>query len=195
MSNNFFPALPGIAWDNVRTPVWQTRRQQSVSGKVTTMADWASPLYKWQLTFDFLRSNPTYGEMQTLMAFYNQLQGGYDTFLYIDPDDNAVTNEQINTGDGATTTFRLIRAFGGYVDPVWSANMGVVRVGGTARSDVSISADLSSIIFATPPAAGAAIVASFTCAWRCRFSDDTIDFNNFMSQLYEVKQLNFESIK
>ncbi len=193
MSNNFFPALPGLSWDNVRTPVWQTRRQQSVSGRVTTAADWSSPLYKWQLSYDFLRSNPTYGELQTLIGFFNGLSGSFDTFLYVDPTDNTVANQGIGEGDGSTTTFRLLRSFGGYSEPVWAGNQ-VVSVNGAVVAS-TISSDLSSVTLASAPAPGTSVTVSMTFAWRCRFSDDSIDFSNFMTQLYEVKQLNFESVK
>lgn len=201
MTDAVFPALPGIAWNTVRTPTWQTRTQVSVSGKETRQADWSFPRYGWELSYDFLRSDPTLGELQSLIGFINSMSGSFGSFLYTDDDDNAATSQQIATGDGATVTFPLIRAFGGYIEPVSRVNaVSVVTVAGTPTSAYTVNADAgtesgSSIKFTTAPAAGAAIVASFTYYWRCRFSSDTTDFTKFLYGLSSVDKLKFESVK
>jgi uncharacterized protein (TIGR02217 family) len=201
MSDAIFPALPGIAWNTVRTPTWQTRTQTAVSGRETRQADWFYPRYTWSLDFEFLRSNPTFAELQTLIGFINQCQGSFNTFLYSDDDDNAVSGQQIGTGDGSTTTFPLIRGFGGFVEPVSRVNaISAVSVAGTATTAYTVTADAytesgSTITFATAPASGAAILASFTYYWRCRFSSDTTDFTKFLYGLSSVSSLKFESVK
>ena len=107
MSDSVFPSLPGIAWNTVRTPMWATRVQTAISGKETRQADWSYPRYSWELNYDFLRSAPSFGELQTLIGFINARQGSFGTFLYTDDDDNGVTGQQIGTGDGTTVTFPL----------------------------------------------------------------------------------------
>ena len=200
MSDLVFPALPGLGWNIVRTPTWATRTQVSVSGKETRQADWSYPRYTWELSFDFLRSAPSLAELQTLVGFVNQMQGGFNTFLYSDEDDNAVTGQSLGTGDGATVAFPLIRTFGGYIEPVARvAAVQSVTVGGAAAT-VTVNYDAgnesgSSVTFATPPAAGAEIVATFTYYWRCRFSADTTDFTKFASGLSSLSSLKFESVK
>ena len=52
------------------------------------------------------------------MGFFLQLQGQFGTFLYTDPDDNAVTGQAFATGDGATTSFTMMRSLGGFLEPV-----------------------------------------------------------------------------
>lgn len=42
---------------------------------------------------------------------------------------------------------------------------------------------------------GHTLSADFTYYWPCRFSADTYDFNLFMNQMYEVKKIEFESVK
>jgi uncharacterized protein (TIGR02217 family) len=195
MSNSVFPSLPGMAWDMVRTPVWQTRRQQSVSGKVTTIADWQYPLRKYQLTYDFLRSNPSYGELQQMVGFFNSLSGGFDTFLFSDPEDNSVTGQPIGTTDGVNGAFQLVRSYGGFTEPVYNAAaVSAVTLNGSPFYAYTLEASGMLGLGEVQPA-GQAIAASFTYYWRCRFANDTIDFNNFMQQLHEVKQLNFETVK
>ena len=200
MSDAVFPALPGVAWNVVRTPTWQTRTQVAVSGRETRQADWSYPRYTWSLDYDFLRSSPGFAELQTLIGFINSMQGGFGTFLYRDDDDNAAVNQQLGVGDGATVSFPLIRTFGSYIEPIGRVNaVSAVTVAGAAAG-YSVNYDAgtesgSSITFASPPAAGSTILASFTFYWRCRFSDDTVDFTKFMYGLSSVSGLKFESVK
>ena len=112
MSDQVFPSLPGIAWNIVRTPTWKTRTQVTISGKETRQSDWSYARYSWEVNYDFLRSAPSFGELQTLIGFLNARQGSFDSFLYTDDDDNTVSNQQIGTGDGITVTFPLIRTLG-----------------------------------------------------------------------------------
>jgi uncharacterized protein (TIGR02217 family) len=200
MSDLVFPILPGISWNVVRTPTWATRVQTSISGKQTRQADWTYPRYSWELDYDFLRSAPGYSELQTLVGFINQMQGGFGTFLYSDDDDNSVTGQQIGTGDGTTTVFPLIRTYGGFIEPVGRANaVSMVTVGGTSESftvtnDAGVESG-STVTLASAPAAGAVVAASFSYYWRCRFSEDTTDFTKFLYGLSSVSKLKFESVK
>ena len=200
MSDLIFPTLPGISWNIVRTPLWATRVQTSISGRQSRQADWTYPRYSWELDYDFLRSGPGYSELQTLVGFVNQMQGGFATFLYRDDDDNAVAGQQIGTGDGTTTSFPLIRTYGGFIEPVGRVNaISAVTVGGATESftvtyDAGIESG-SAITFATAPVAGTVVAASFSYYWRCRFSEDTTDFTKFLYGLSSVSKLKFESVK
>ena len=201
MSDLTFPALPGVTWGTVRTPTWQTRTQTAVSGRETRQADWLYPRYSWELQYDFLRSYPTFTELQTLVGFINQCQGGFGTFLYIDDDDNTAIAQELGIGDGSTVTFPLIRIFGGFIEPINRVNaISLVTLAGAATNAYTVNADAytesgSTITFATAPASGAAILASFTYYWRCRFSSDTTDFTKFLYGLSSVSSLKFESVK
>jgi uncharacterized protein (TIGR02217 family) len=203
MTDSVFPSLIGLAWNVVRTPTWQTRVQTTVAGKETRQADWSYPRYGWELVYDFLRSAPSFSELQTLIGFINAMQGQFGTFLYTDDDDNAVAGQQIDTGDGVTVTFPLIRSFGGYIEPVSRLNaLHNVYLAGVAQptSAYSVTDDAgtesgSSITFTTAPTAGTVITADFSYYWRCRFSADTTDFTKFLYGLSSVSSLKFESVK
>jgi uncharacterized protein (TIGR02217 family) len=203
MTDSVFPSLIGIAWNTVRSPTWSTRIQTAISGKETRQADWGYPRYSYEVNYDFLRSAPSFAELQTLIGFINSMQGQFGTFLYTDDDDNAVTGQQIDTGDGSTVTFALIRSFGGYIEPVSRVNAlhnvylaGVVQSPATySVTDDAANESGSSITFTTAPAAGTVITADFSYYWRCRFSADTTDFTKFLYGLSSVSSLKFESVK
>ena len=53
----------------------------------------------------------------------------------------------------------------------------------------------NTITFATAPASGVAIAWSGAFAYECRFLDDQIDFENFMSGLWRAKGLRFRQVR
>ena len=198
MSNAIFPTLAGLGWSVKRTPQWKTRVQEAISGKETRIADWSFPRWQWELAYDFLRGDPAHAEFQALAGFFNQRQGVFDSFLYQDADDNAVTAQQLATGDGATTAFQLIRTFGGFVEPIIAPNLvSNIYLNGVAQSQSSwsVNATTGLVTFTTAPASGVIVSGDFTYYFRCRFTHDSIDFEKFMSQLWQAKKLAFVSLK
>jgi len=198
MTEPVFPTLAGLGWSVKRAPLWKTRAQQAISGKETRVADWSYPAWRWELTFDFLRADPVAAEFQSLAGFFNQCQGAFGTFLYADADDNAVTDQTLGAGDGATTAFQLVRSFGGFIEPVLAPNVvSAVYAAGVAQSPSTYSVDPASglLTFAAAPAAGAAIAADFSYYFRCRFAEDSVDFEKFMATLYRAQKLAFVSLK
>lgn len=206
MSTAVFPSLAGLGWSVTRTELWKTRTQEAISGKETRIADWTYPRHQWTMTFDFLRqgnlSGAVYGEFAALAGFFDLRQGGFDSFLYADPDDNFVVGQALGVGDGATTLFQLVRAFGGFVEPILAPNL-VSRVAfnGVTQSTSSYmvngwgTASPGTLAFNTAPGAGVAIAADFSFYFPCRFTADQLDFEKFMAALYQSKKVEFVSLK
>ena len=215
MSTAVFPSLLGLSYGIVRTPVWSTDVQRNVSGITTRIAYWSYPIWQWQLSFEFLRSNAAFGELQTLVGFVNARQGSFDSFLYSDADDYVVIGQAIGVGNGVTTTFQLVRAFGNFVEPMFAPNLsgpnlngngpfnvyvgGVLQTYGTAYT-VSVwgSAAPGIVTFASPPSGN--ITVDFTYYFPCCFLTDAVDFTLFMNQLYSTdpstsNAITFESLK
>lgn len=198
MTQPVFPALAGLGWSVKRSPLWKTRAQQAISGKETRLADWSYPAWQWELIFDFLRATPAASEFQLLAGFFNQCQGAFGTFLYADADDNAVTGQSLGIGDGATNVFQLAQSFGGFIEPVLAPNaVSAVYLAGVVQSPSSYSVDSTTglLTFTAAPASGAAITADFSYYFRCRFAEDTVDFEKFMATLYRAQKLAFVSLK
>jgi hypothetical protein len=96
------PSQPGLAWSRHKKPGFSTRVAQQVSGREVRVALMAYPLYEFELSYDGLTSasQPTTAQsglgaasLQSLMGFFLQMQGQFATFLYMDPDDNAVAGQ------------------------------------------------------------------------------------------------------
>jgi uncharacterized protein (TIGR02217 family) len=191
MSNYVFPVLPGLGWSVIKTPKWSTKIQQAVSGKELRSAWFSAPKYNFKLTYEILRGDSVNLELQTLLGFFNARQGSFDSFLYVDPNDNSVTAQSIGIGNGTQTVFALVRSFGGNVEPVMNINaIGGIYLNGAATSAYTVDG-YGNVTFATAPASGVAITWTGTYYYRCRFVKDTSDFDNFMYQLWQLKELEF----
>jgi len=201
-----FPSLPGLAWSVTKTPTFQTRIQRAVSGRELRALDYPYPLWQFTLVFDLLRDNPTagYNELRTLMGFFMLCQGAYGTFLFEDPSDYQVTGQQIGIGNASTTVFQLQRAMGatlpggGFLEPIVAPNVvNAVYLDGITQNSGTYSVDPSTglVTFSMAPASGLIITADYSYYFRCRFTDDSYAFENFMFQLWQLKKLTFISVR
>lgn len=196
-----FPILAGQGWSVHKRPTFSTRVASHVSGREVRQPLYAYTLYEFELTFDGLASNDAFpgvgaSSLQSLMGLYLQCEGQYGTFLYTDPTDNAVTEQGIATGDGATTSFTFQRTLGGFIEPVsWVSSVANVYLNGVAQASGWSLAQPNTLSFTAAPASGAVITADFAYAFVCRFLDDQEDFEEFMSGLWQVQSLKFRSVK
>jgi uncharacterized protein (TIGR02217 family) len=208
-----FPTLPGLGWSVSKAPRFATRIQRAVSGRELRVVDQPNPTWIWTLTYAVLRdehdtratSGPGvgYDELRTLMGFFLQQQGALQPFLFNDPTDDTVSAQPIGTGDGSTTVFQLVRSMGvglpsgGFAEPIIAPNVvSAIYFDGIVQSAAEYSVDPATglVTFTAPPPAGQIITADFTYYFRVRFADDTADFENFLYQLWALKQLKLQSI-
>ncbi len=201
MSSFVLPSLVGLGFDVVRTPLWDTTVQTAISGKETRIARQVAPRWRWDLTYNVLRSGAAYTEFQQLVGFFNARRGKFDTFLYSDADDNAVTSQTIGQGNGIQTAFPLLRSLGGFNEFVLAPKaVAAVYVNGVAQAtgwSVSYwgAVNAGVVTFASPPASNTVITADFSYYFPCRMHDDSVSFNLFISQHYKAKKFSFISVK
>lgn len=198
MSNAVFPDLPGLKWSTSKAPIWKTRVQESVSGKELRTALMSFPRWRYSLAYEVLRAETVYQELQTLVGFFNARRGSWDSFLYLDPDDNAVAAQQFGVGDGATKDFQLTRPFGGFVEPVQNVNGApAITKGGVLQAtpgDYSLSAT-GLVSFVAAPAIGVPLAWTGSYYVRCRFERDTEEFTQFLKDLWEARRIEFRTEK
>lgn len=200
-----FPTLPGLAWSIAKTPIFQTRIQRAVSGRELRALDYPYPLWQFTLTFAFLRDDPAAGfdELRMLMGFFMACQGAYGTFLFEDPSDCRIAGQYIGTGDSSRSVFQLHRtmgtglANGGFSEPISAPNtVDAIYFDGITQASSSYTVDPNSgaVQFAVPPSAGRVVTADFSYWFRCRFVDDSYEFENFMYRLWQLKKLTFLTV-
>lgn len=197
------PTLPGLSWSRHKKPAFNTRVASHVSGREVRVPLMAYPLYEFEAKYDGLTSSTALfaglqaASLQNLMGFFLQMQGQASTFLYTDPDDSAIAGQFLGDGDGATKNFQFVRAIGGFVEPVgWVTAINAVYLNGAVQAGGSYSLIApNTLSFTAAPGAGIAVTADFTFAFNCRFLDDQMDFEEFMSSLWKLDGMKFRSVK
>jgi uncharacterized protein (TIGR02217 family) len=193
MSNAIFPTFPGLAWSTFKTPEWSTAAQRAVSGKEVRMAQRSRPVWQFSLSYEVLRGASQYAELQKLMGFFNARQGSFDSFLYSDPTDNSATAAAIGVGDGVTTTFKLTHYIDGWSEPIGYAPSPVVYINGV-QSSAFTCADGVNVVFNVAPPAGAILAWTGSYYFRVRFTKDSMEFEQFMKDLWLAKKCDFVGV-
>ena len=191
MSNYVLPVMPGQGWSVFKSPAYSTKIQTAVNGKELRSAWFVYPKYTFKLTFEVLRSSAALLELQTMMGFFNSRQGSFDSFLYNDTTDNSVTAQGIGSGNGVQTVFPLMRSYGGNVELVMNVNaITGIYLNGTLTAAYTVDG-FGNVTFTSAPANGVAITWTGTYYYRCRFEKDAVNWENFMNQLWSLKELSF----
>jgi hypothetical protein len=197
-----FPTLAGLGWSVHKKPLFSTLVASHVSGREVREPLYQNPIWSFELTYDGLSSSPTAypglgsDSQQTLLGFFLQLQGQFGTFLFADPTDNIATNATFATGDGASQSFTFSRFMGAFLEPVgWVLAVSNVFLNGVNHPTGWTLSQPNSLIFTSPPGPGVLIAATFSYAFQCRFEDDDMDFEQFMSNLWKVDSVKFRSVR
>lgn len=192
-----YPVLPGLGFSVIRRPVFGSLIRTSPSLREVGSLKVSSPLKEFELTYEVLRASASLPELQQLEELFLLSRGSYDYFLFTDPIDNAVTASQIGTGDGTNTTFVLGRNVGpsyyeaiSYLDQLTSLTLAGSAVDPSAYTFVAPNI----LQFNTAPAAGQVLLAGFTHAYLCRFSEDEITYEQFCSNLYSVGSVKLKQV-
>lgn len=190
MSNEVYPALPGLSFGTERRYAFRTEVQESVAGAEVRQSLRAYPVRSWSLRYEFIRQNLSRTEWSQLAGFFMRHKGRFDDFLFDDIADNTATNESLGTGTGAKTQFQLLRRIDGFIEPIYSPNaIAQVRVNGTPTAAYTLNAATGVITFSSAPANGHPVAADFTYYWRVRFEDDTLSLREFVRKFFEAQRI------
>jgi uncharacterized protein (TIGR02217 family) len=197
VSNLIYPTLPGLDFGvsrSVLVPPVAIKTTPSLREFRARNSSYVR--YEYSLAYEFLRTRGSWTELQSIVGFFNLVGGPYDSFLFNDPDDNTATAEQFATGNGTTTVFQLVRAYGGFAEAVYDFN-GAVAIFDNG-SNVGAGASVSStgvVTFTTAPAAGHLLTWSGQFYHRCRFKDTELSADKFMDKLWAMRKVNFMTVQ
>jgi uncharacterized protein (TIGR02217 family) len=216
-----FPAPNGLGFATHKKPTFGTLVASHVSGREVRDQLYLNPIWQFEIPINALDSTATgvYGgtgaaTQQALLGLFLQLGGQAGQFLYYDFTDYQAAAQLFGTGDGSTTAFQLARTLGGFseaiVAPVTGSTTlyfpGNVSIAASAAkiysngtlvssSAYSISNPGGLVTFTTAPANAAALTWSGYFGFLCRFDDDVMDFEQFMSNLWRVDSIKFRSLR
>jgi len=207
--------LPGLAITQKWMPRFPVQTAIAANLAEIDVAIAQIPLHDFELTYNFLRDGVGWGnalsalEFRTLFGFFLSVGGSAGRFAYRNPSDKEVFQQAIGTGDGATTTFTLVRTFGG---GGFSATEPVGVVDTTALFNVYLAGSSTpvnpalytlntanpcaqTITFATPPASGAKIAVDMSYRYYCKFADSSLTFERFMDRIWSVGKVALRSCR
>ena len=195
MSDAVYPALDGLAFDVERAPEFVTLIQRSLGGNEARISYYTTPISHWTLIYTFLDA----ADYALLKAFYIARCGSAQSFLFSDTSEaQAVLKATVPaTGTGTEEHFQIDRMVEG---TAYTSNVlmpvPLIYVGGVLRTTNYFISTADLITFTAPlPGNGVAVAWSGDLYHRVRFDTDMLSFNEFMSQLWEIKQLDLVGVR
>lgn len=192
MSNAVLTVSVGFKLEADKTPVWATGVAWSRSKRRITVQQQVYPIYQIGLSVEVLRDAAGLLEARNLLGFFNQRAGMFDSFLYTDPDDNAVTDEQFAVRDGVATQFQITRSWGGFIEPVNNVNVltNIKSNGVTLGSPADYTISGTGLVtLAAPGTNGHALTWTGSYYWRVAFDEDKLTFHKMFQSLFDLKKL------
>ena len=205
-----FPMISGQGISVTKAPMLSTRIAKHSSGREVRTPLYVQTLYQFDLTFSVLASGGSFAytavganTLEILMDFFNSLHGSFGTFLYADPTDSFQTGVPLTpVGNGSNLTFNFQRALYNWFEPVGYVSFvhavywnGVAQIGNWALANPTAAVPYPNLTFTSAPGAGVVVSADFNWQFVCRSSEDTLDFDEFMGNLWELKSWKFQSVR
>jgi hypothetical protein len=206
MSDAVFPQLIGLDWQSSKAPQFNSKVMTSVNGRELRASYQAVPVYKIKLSYSFLRESQGRDELRQLEGFFLARRGSFDSFLLAMPDDCNLSGERIGTSNGTQTTYHAQRAIGPVVVPLLHVDGARASVEALMYADAGNNAMWSNasrpmwlqpaavssagvVTLSVAPKPGKVILLNCTYYYRCRFKDDSQEFENFMHNLWQAKKV------
>ena len=158
-------------------PAFSTAVVETVAGREVRNADWSAARLRWNVATGLRRR----ADVEALIAFFRARMGRAHGFRFKDWSDFAAASQVLGTGDGALTTFQLVKRYGSggvtatriLTRPV-AGTVKVYRDEVEALSGWSVDLATGLVTFASPPADGVAITADCAFDVPVRFDTDAL---------------------
>lgn len=202
MSDYVYPVLAGKTYNDIRSPHFNTSKQQALTAKESRWAYQQYVVWNWELIYEYLSP----ADLLALHGLFLAVRGDCDSFLYSDPYFNSVIAQQFATivaGDTTSTVYQitamyaavggpgaaeLIQNFNG--TPIIYGNGSVI-----SSSHYSISGT-GGLTFSTLPTSGTVLTWTGSFYYRARFDmDDSLDVAQFLQYMYEAKRVKLRQVK
>lgn len=202
MSSLIYPTLPGLTFNSIRSPHFNTGKQQALTGKESRIAYQQWPLWNWELIYEYL----SVADLQAIQGLFIAVQGDFDTFLYSDPIFNSVTAQQfavVASTDTTSTIYQITAVYQNVGGPggaelIQNFNGTPLIYGnGTLISATHYTiSGTGGVTFSTLPTTGTVLTWTGSFYYRVRFdNDDSMDASQFMQNMFEIKKIKLHQVK
>lgn len=166
-------------------PQRKTQIVTTANGREQRNQQWSQSRRLWDIGLA-VRANE---EAELVTAFFEEMRGRLYGFRFLDPldfkscavnNDPTAYDQVIGMGDGATTTYQLVKTYGtdgAYVRTIAKPQLGVViAIDGVQLmgSDFSVDVTTGLVTLATAPVAGALVTAGYKFDVPARFDTDIL---------------------
>lgn len=168
---------PDISYGSSGGPEYTTDIVISTSGHEQRNVNWSQA----RLRYNVAKGVKTKDQLGNLIAFFRARKGRAYGFRFKDWSDFSASNEVIGTGNGSATQFQLVKRYlsGGVQEtrtitkPV-AGTVSVYKNAVLQTTGVSVSSTTGVVTFATAPANGVTVTASFEFDVPVRFDTDRL---------------------
>ena len=190
------PLLPISAASGVKkTPRFNTVKQSTAAGLTSAIALMPFPAWDFEISMDNIKGRESFDVVSKFLGIYMATCAGANTFLFSDPQDNAVTGAQFGTGNGTAVAFQLSRNIYGMPDIIQNLNgTPKIYVNGTLTTPSSISTT-GVVTFSSAPANNAVLTWAGQFYFCVRFTEDTLDATRAFSINNGIDLWNIQGIK
>lgn len=190
-----------LKWNVVKAPMFSNKIQVASNLKEYRAAFAGSPVYQCTMAYEFLREASAFQELQYLIGFFNARLGNWDSWLFKDRGDYAVTNQAFGVGHiinpidpSLERAFLLSRQYGGFTERV-SNLVGTPLIYAdnilqTSPTDYTLDST-GLVTFVDGVDEDVVLTWTGEYRYRCRFVESQMGFNNFMYQLWEAQEFSF----
>jgi uncharacterized protein (TIGR02217 family) len=199
MTLSILPAFRGLDWGSKATPRFNNHIAKSPNGYEVRTNLQDQPLWDFEISYEFL-ANRKMGarDLETIQQFFLERKGSFESFLFAAPETPMEVNTVLGTGDGVVTDFDLLKTTGTYTELAGgtsSATDMMVYLDGVPQvvADYTLI-DSRTIRFDTAPAASVVVSADYLPLFRVRFSQDMAHFDQFMTELWQLQQLELTGV-
>ena len=155
---------------------WEVTEEKTGSGRIRTLTNQLYPAWTIETKLTYL----TDAERRALMGFIASVKGGYEPFLWHDPEDNHESKAPLAHISG--NKYQAVIRWGTYVEPCAYIENPVVYVDGVKQDSSTYTVSDGIITFKNAPASTAVITADYDYWWKVRFADSKFStemlFNN-----------------
>jgi len=211
-----FPTLPPLTWSVHKKPILASREYIAASGREVQLAAAVYPRWAFTLTYggsSWLRDQTQnivpdftlagFTEFQQISQLFLACRGAYGEFFYSDPEDNSRNGQVLGTyAANATSTYVVVSNWGsGPFSPNLSFPVGgvnvlsAVYVSGHLISPTNYSLDATRTKLTISTVYSGPLTIDFSFYYRCRFLDDHMNYSQFAQNLWETREVRFESVK
>ena len=163
---------------------------------------WAYPLHEIELSFPASKRDAT--NFLAVRDLYYAAGGSAETFLFKAWNDYSATAQDIGTGDGADTTFQLVKNYtrgatnrARKITRPISGTVSIYLDGvlQTVTTHYAIDHATGIVTFVVAPTAAVAITATFEFKIPVRFVDDAIEFTALTPTIEHIDGITLTEVK